>query len=342
MKIDRAVGLALSAVFLLRLRPARGFVLLLALVAADTAWAVRIGERKDGGRLALDGYVHVQWNLAYFPNVAADRWQHHGFSLRRARARLDYEYGTRARTVLELGADDLRLELKDAFAAFRIGMPLRLVAGVQKMPFSREELCPASRLTMVERSRSNAFFDSLGFLGRDIGLIADGELSRLRLSYALGVFNGNRARSLRDDNDAKQFAGRLVFEPTERFSAGLNLSQRNDSLTGEPVTAAGGDLLVRLGRASLELEGLVGEAGAATALGVWLTGSARLGVLEPVLRLERLAADCRRPETAQTTIAAGVNWHLQERIRLKANVGTGLTAEPDASRTLVVEAQAGF
>lgn len=313
-------------------------------LAAGSAWAIKVGERTGGERLSIDGYAHVQWALAYFPNAAVGAWQHYGFTLRRGRLQLEYEFTDRVQTTLEIGCDKLDLEVKDASIGYRVGAPLAFVAGVQKMPFSREELRSSSRLTMIERSAANGWFDSLGYLGRDIGLVAAGEFAPggRPLGWALGVFNGNGARAVRDNNDAKQFAERVTFEPARWLSLGANATQRNDSLSGRLVTAWGGDAALKLGPAAIEVEALAGDGDSAqTAMGAWLTGSVRLGALEPALRLERFTPDIGSAGAATTTLCAGLNWYLHERVRLKANV-TAVPGDAVAGNTLVVEAQAGF
>ncbi|MFO7651247.1 MAG: porin [bacterium] len=313
-------------------------------LAASPVLAIKVGERTGGERLSIDGYAHVQWALAYFPGAADASWQHYGFTLRRGRVQLEYEFTDRVATTLEIGCDELDLEVKDASIGYRVGAPLRLVAGVQKMPFSREELRSSSRLVMVERSATNSWFDSLGYLGRDIGLVAAGELlpGGRPLGWALGVFNGNGARAVRDDNDAKQFAERLTFEPARWLALGVNATQRNDSLSGRLMTAWGGDAALKFGPAAIEVEALAADGDSAqTALGAWLTGSVRLGSLEPAVRLERFTPDLGDAGGATVTLCAGLNWYLHERVRLKANV-TVVPGDAAAGNTLVVEAQAGF
>jgi phosphate-selective porin len=311
------------------------------LLAASPLLAVRVGERSGGERLSIDGYAHVQWVQDFRPGA----WPSYGFNLRRARVGLEYEFTDRAAAELEVGADRLDLELKDAFISYRVGRPLRLVAGLQKMPFSREELVPSNRLTMVERSALNGRFGDRGFLGRDIGLAADGELGigGAVLGYALGAFNGNRARLFEDDDDAKQFCERVTVAPAGWLSAGVNATQRNDSLSGRLVHAYGGDAEVKLGPARVALEVLAGSADTGTAmLGAWFAGSVRLGALEPALRVERFTPDLADAGEAVTAITAGLNWHLHERVRLKANLESEFESGSGAGHSLVVEAQAGF
>ncbi|MFO7638839.1 MAG: porin [bacterium] len=302
-------------------------------LAAGQVFAVRVSPRSAAERLDIDGYVHVQWQQD-FRACARPKY---GFVLRRARVEFEYRFDERAAAVLELGADRLELTVKDAFVEYRVGRPLRLAAGLRKMPFSLEELTPARRLLMIERTTVNDAFGRPGFLGRDIGLTVEGELFErtLPVGYALGVYNGTRGRLHRDYDDAKQFVERLTVSPARWLTVGLNATQRNDSLTGELLHAGGGDFRVRAGGLLLEAELLAARLVAGrTMLGGYLAGSYRLGPFEPGLRLERLSAD-----NPQTALTAGLNWHLHRRMRLKAN---WVSEFAPAGRLALVEAQAGF
>lgn len=308
------------------------------LATLASAPAMRVSDRSSGDRLDIDGYVHVQWRQD-FDLRARPR---HGFVLRRARVDFRYEFDRRGAVNLELGADRLELTVKDAFIEYRVGTPLRVTAGLRKMPFSLEELTPARRLMMVERTAVNDAFGRAGFLGRDIGLTIEGEFFErsLPLGYALGVYNGNRARLYRDDNNARQFAQRLTLSPTAGLVLGVNAAQRNDSLTGRLVAAGGADATLALGSLTATAEALFGglEPGR-RALGVGVAGGYRLGALEPVIRVEHLVPDL--DNAGRTTIlTAGGNWHPHRRLRLKANYSAGFGASP--ADVALVEAQAGF
>jgi len=313
-------------------------MLLLAVLAAGPALAVRVSPRSAVERLDIEGYVHLQWRQD--SDIRARPG--YGFLLRRARVEFHYRFDERASAALELGADKLELTLKDASIAYRVGRPLRFIAGLHKMPFSREELEPSRRMLAVERSLTNDTFDRAGFLGRDIGLTVEGEFfSPLKpVGYALGVYNGNRGRLYRDNNNAKQFVQRLTFTPVPGLVAGLAATQRNDSLTGRLVAAGGADAALNVGPARMTAEVLIGTPSPdRLALGAILAVGWRLGPVEPVLRAEFFTPD-RRGESRATLLTAGGNWYLHRRIRLKGNFTAGFGAAP--ANVLLVEAQAGF
>ena len=313
----------------------------LALALLLPALLVAAGGDSPSYKFPITGYVHVQWKCVF-----AEDWSpSQGFLLRRARLKYEHSFFDDARTEVEVGFDNLALELKDAFFEYRVAAPLRITAGLHKMPFSREELVSVRRMTMVERTRTNDAFGDVGYLGRDIGVTVDGDLfeDRFPVGYAAGVYNGNRGRLSRDDNNAKQFAERLTADPFGWLSVGLNANQRNDSLTGRFVTAWGGDIAVRSGEAAVTAEALYGNATPGTGmLGVHVAASYRFGAVEPAVRLEWLDPDRTRADDEETELAAGLNWYLHRLIQIKANWVTEIPANGTPIHGVTLHAQAGF
>lgn len=142
--------------------------------------------------------------------------------------------------------------LLDASMYYRIAPALRLNAGLFKVPFSREFLTPASSIDFVNRSRVVAFLSP----NRQIGIQANGELASGPLSYAVGLFNGNRFFEANiNDNDNFLYALRLTYDvhsrrtgpSTDRLALGFNLAfSRDDNvlLIGFPDGFAGDRFLV--------------------------------------------------------------------------------------------------
>jgi hypothetical protein len=309
----------------------------LALAFSRPAAAVKGDELVDPGRLLAGGYVHVQWHS----DLRAGVYPRHSFELRRLRVRFQYVPSDVGGCV-ELGCDGLDPSIEDAYVQYRIKPWLLVVAGLRKMPFSREELTPANRLTTVERGRTNILFGDRRYLGRDIGLAAEGEvaLSGVDLTYSAGVFNGAGDRFERDHNNAKQFAERLTATFTDWLTLGLSGTQRNDSLTGRLVGAYGGDVCCRFGSGRAEAEVLVGSSGPDRRMvGAYVCGAYRFGAFEPVLRLERSYADLSDPGSAETGLTAGCTWYLHRRAQVKANLGTDVA---EFGPVAVVQAQVTF
>lgn len=314
--------------------------LLLALTCLLSTSLGSDGESRKPAGPAVGGYVQVQWMYDFHPFASPQ----HSFALRRGRVEFGYETD-RVGAEVELGCDRLRLSVRDAWVEYRIGRPLRFVAGLRKMGFSAEELEPASRLLMVERSRTNDLLRDLNYAGRDIGLAIEGDwLARpLRLGYSLGAFNGNGDRSYKDWNNAKQFCERLTVALHDRLTIGVNATQRNDSLTGRLLAAVGVDARYRFRQVTIEAEALAGDSGTeAKFLGGFVTGAYRLGAFEPGLRVEQLWRDLSDPEGCTTVLTAACNWHFHRRALLKANLVSEVAPATERGSAFVVQAQVDF
>lgn len=312
------------------------FLLVLAALVASSA----AGRTRQDDPVSLSGYVHARWQH----RLSGGSWPAYGFELTRARAKFAYELSP-VRVCLEVGMDELQPSIRDAFVSWRALDALRFTAGLAKMPFSREELTPYRRLAMADRGLANDRFGRLGYLGRDIGLAIDGDvpLAGIPFGYALGVFNGNGARLASDDNNAKQFVERVTARLARWLELGLNATQRNDSATGKPVMALGGDCLFHLYETTVAAEVLAGESEDATRmLGASLTAAYRIGAFEPALRVERLVADLGDGGSGETELAIGGNWQLHRQVRLQANLVSDFASGLKAEHGLLVQVQGSY
>ncbi|MEO0082008.1 MAG: porin [candidate division WOR-3 bacterium] len=295
-------------------------------------------ERSQPGLLSINGYVHVQW-MYDFDRYAVPK---HGFDLRRGRIEFRYDIADKVGAEIEIGCDKLALTAKDAYLEYRISPALGFTAGLRKMPFSREELTPASKLFMIERSETNDMFGDQGYLGRDIGVTLQGESLPfpLPVGYSLGVYNGNGDRVFEDHNDAKQFCERLTVQPLGAITVGLNGSQRNDSLTGNVLTAWGADIAWQTGRVSADAEVLYGNRGTDRRMfGAYLVGAYRLAAFEPGLRLETVSDNLADSRDRTTAVTAACNLYLYRKVQLKTNL---VVRFPDWQPKFVAQAQVGF
>ena len=88
----------------------------------------------------------------------------------------------------------------------------RLSGGQFKVPLGRQEMTTSSGLQFADRDILSGEFTR----GRDVGLQLDGRVMDGKLEYAAGIFNGNPASRLGNDNQAFQYNGRVVFTPFGR------------------------------------------------------------------------------------------------------------------------------
>ena len=165
-------------------------------------------QSEDGDfRLKLSGYVQADGR--FVPGDESDVVTDQ-FVVRRARLILQ---GTVAR-YFDLYVDpDFGLgtvTLFDAYLDVRFTPKLRFRAGKLKTPFGIERLQSGQSTFFAERALPNNLVPN-----RDVGLQVHGELARGGVGYQLAVLNGvaDGGSSDTDNNDSKDLAGRLFFQP---------------------------------------------------------------------------------------------------------------------------------
>lgn len=321
-------------------RSERLYGLLIATSLLPVVAAASKGTSASSQYLVVSGYVHAQW--AYDGRTGA--YPRQGFELRRARLKFEYDLAG-AGADIEIGCDGFDPVFEDALLSYQVIPFLRLTGGLGKMPFSLEELTPVRRLLLPERGVMNSAFGACRYLGRDVGLTAEGRfgLGGVAVTCAGGVYNGNGTLLARDNNNAKQFVERLTISPSNQFTLGAGATQRNDSLTGQLVHAVGVDARCQPGHGTFEVEALAGNSDPDSwMLGCRLVGGYTVGRLTPLLGLELVLPDVADTRRRLSVLAAGCNWSLNRVLTLKSSVALesedGGRPEPLA----VVQAQAGF
>ena len=88
-----------------------------------------------------------------------------------------------------------------------------ITAGQFKVPFGRQEHTTSSKLQFLDRDILSFEFTR----GRDVGLQLSGLLAGKKLEYKVGMFNGNPASRISNDNDKYQYDARVMFMPFGEF-----------------------------------------------------------------------------------------------------------------------------
>ncbi len=125
----------------------------------------------------------------------------------------------------------------DAKVYYEFSPAFALDFGQLKAPFSAEFLIFAGNIDFVNRTQVVSALAP----GRQIGLQGRGWIADRKISYAVGVFNGNGIGANGNDNDDFLYAGRIVFYPgaliglssSDHMEIGLNAAASNDEkITG--------------------------------------------------------------------------------------------------------------
>jgi phosphate-selective porin OprO and OprP len=101
--------------------------------------------------------------------------------------------------------------LEDAYLAWDMAHKgsLQVQGGQFKVPFGRQELTSSERQQFVDRSVLSGEFTH----GRDVGVMVGGGVSKGKLDWRVGAFNGNGRNKPTNDNTKLQWNARVTFQP---------------------------------------------------------------------------------------------------------------------------------
>ncbi|GAB4342616.1 MAG: hypothetical protein Kow0037_30160 [Calditrichia bacterium] len=186
-------------------------------------------------QVTFTGRLHAQ---AQSSNVEAAESMNKTFSIRRARLTASWKNlnGTlKAKVQYDLAEGGAKL--KDGFVEVVTGSALAFKIGQFKKPFSLWEQTSTTKLMVIERGNkvlgsswkgSNDIIIKDGlYAGRDIGFMVHGKSNKL--TYYLGVFNGNGYHKKTDSDNGKLVGGRLVFQAAKDLAIGASFSNRRVS-----------------------------------------------------------------------------------------------------------------
>ncbi len=106
-----------------------------------------------------------------------------------------------------------------------------LTFGQFKVPLGRQEMTSSSKLQFCDRDvLSNEISH-----GRDVGVMLDGTVAKGKLSYAAGIFNGNPASRIENDNSKYQYNAHLLLQPWGE----VGYSEGDFESAGHPLLALG-------------------------------------------------------------------------------------------------------
>ncbi len=232
---------------------------------------------------------------------------------------------------------------KDVYINLKLIRWLKFKVGLFKKPFSGIELWSPKKLQVFWRGMINRrISDDLDYAGRDIGLMMHGKLP-WKLSYKLGVFNGNG--KLAEIDSGKDLAARLTWAPVKALTIAGNgsLKYRNPQgvdLTQKAIWAAGLDSEIRFWRLDLYLELLWAQNRqsqiASDHLGGILMATLKFKpfkkiTLWPVLKAEFLDEDPTRTKNEALAVTAGLTARFSKILRLMLQ---GEIIEPRSESTI--------
>jgi phosphate-selective porin OprO and OprP len=243
-----------------------------------------------GRLLRLSGYTQVQYVNYQNPS------KNNGFGIKRARLDFQGDFSSKwgyrvlvdfvgssgATGTAPTGGTLLSPTLFDAFIAYRPWNFLKITAGQFLVPISLENLTQDRNLETIDRSQvvsalvarkgdlANKLVDSIGNQnGRDLGIQVSGSIlpieSRYLLDYYLALLNGAGINTL-DNNQSKDFAGRLVLHPFKVLDIGASYYNGFDVFTSSPTRSQnreriGTEFALNLNQLSVKGEWIQGKDG---------------------------------------------------------------------------------
>jgi len=276
--------------------------------------------------IQIMGYTQVRYQSFQTGSI-------NSFDLRRVRLDLKGAIG---------GEWDYRLQtdfasspkIIDAYLNYSFEDYLKVTTGQFKIPFSMENLIPDERSESIDRAqvveamvaRSKDVIGNQN--GRDIGLQFSGNVASFNngflFDYALGVFDGAGINTA-DNNQAKDFAGRLVLHPVSGLDLGgsyyngydqWNISVKDN--TGKTVTALrnqsrvryGSELKYKIGALTLSSEYISGNDGVIKRDGWYaqLTYFLISNKLQALLKMDEFDPDKSKSNVKLTNYTVGINY----------------------------------
>jgi len=304
----------------------------------------------SGKALTLNGYTQVRFQSLQEPT------KKDGFDIRRARLDLKgaitekWDY----RMQLDFASSP---KILDATIGFRFGDYLRITAGQFKVPLSMENLTASNKLESVDRSQVVEALvarskDVIGnHNGRDIGLQLSGSFikidDRFLVDYAVGVFNGaginptavksskdfdwrDSYASIVDNNEAKDFAGRLVFHPISGLDIGGSYyngydiwspSKKDTVAKSQVRKRIGAELSYTMNNLSIKGEYIQGR-DAKTDRSGWYAQAGYYFVpkkFQALLKYDTYDPDLDKPKNISTNYVTCLSYYFNDFTRLQAS-----------------------
>ena len=286
--------------------------------------------------MRLSGYV--QFRYTYF----TEENRYSTFDIRRARLSLqgnilDPKIGYKLQ--VDFAGNP---KILDATAAYTAHPYFKITIGEFKIPFSNENLTSSAQLISINRSQVVEALvarsrDVIGQQnGRDIGAqvsgVVKGNKEFALIDYSFGIFNGAGINTLADNNQAKDFSGRVVLQPIKGLTFGS--SYYNGTGTWGVIDTSGVSIIAnrnrdRIGgevsfvrpRYALSGEYIRGEDDTTQKEGffVQLSGYAIQDRLQLLVKYDWYDPNADIPENALTHYIFGINYYLNKNARIQAH-----------------------
>ena len=312
--------------------------------------------KSEVAKTTISGYVQAQFQTTNEDDAVPNNT----FTVHRGRFQLKSKLTDSLSTTLEIDAKTDGVETKDIYLRYKISPKFSLKVGQMKKPFSFAYLQAMYKSPMIERPlHVRKYFDN--YLGRDVGLIAEWEPHK-QIELAMGVFNGagSGEDAVTDNNNAKDFVGRVELMPAKWLTMGGNVSSHGlteDSddtpLADRRVTAYGADLSFRRSGFRVVAEGLFGDKPSsdvdAQMIGLYITAAHKRELKDSVItaienggRIEFADSDRTIDNDAVISVTPYVGFYFHKNARLQICPALRFPQQGDAILEFIMQAQIEF
>ena len=312
--------------------------------------------KSEVAKTTISGYVQAQFQTTNEDDAVPNNT----FSVHRGRIQLKSKLTDSLSTTLEIDAKTDGVETKDIYLRYKISPKFSLKVGQMKKPFSFSYLQAMYKSPMIERPlHVRKYFDN--YLGRDVGLIAEWEPHK-RIELAMGVFNGadSGEDAVTDNNNAKDFVGRVELMPAKWLTMGGNVSSHgltedsdDTSLADRRVTAYGADLSFRRSDFRVVAEGLFGNKPSSDAdaqmIGLYITAAHKRELKDSVIaavesggRIEFADKDRTIDNNAVISVTPYIGFYFHQNARLQICPVIRFPQRGDAILEFITQAQIEF
>lgn len=287
-------------------------------------------------KLKLNGYVQARYQYFFEEN------KYNTFDIRRAR--LDLKGNVHNDKIgFRLHADFAGTpKILDVMMSYSFNKFFKITFGEYKLPFSLENNTSSNVLISINRSQvveamvARSRDPNGNHNGRDIGLqlsgaVEAGEKEFNIIEYAVGVFNGEGINNL-DENQAKDFSGRVVVQPLKGLSFGGsyyngegNWSVRNtaneDVFADRNRDRFGGEIAFVKPRYAASAEFIRGEDDETTKQGFYVQASGYVvkDHLQFLYKYDWFDPNVDKEDNASTHHIFGINYYLNKYARIQAH-----------------------
>lgn len=304
---------------------------------------VKIGH----GDLKLHGYL--QGFYAWHEHDSGDDT----FDIRRAFLILDGNISENIDYRVLIDAAASSNILRDAYIKYKHFPYANIKAGQFKIPFSEEWLTSSSTIDTIQRAR---VVTALSY-DRDIGVMLEGKLYDDKFYYATGVFNG-AGRNTSDNNENKDFIGRVVFSPFKgsknllddlSFGASYQIGSQPEIGTNKGNRNRYGSLFkYKYDKFKFQGEYIFQEQEQTDRSGIDSDGWYAMATyrfipdFQGVLKYEQYDPNRDVPKDREDIITVGCDWYLNEYTKLQANYRYKDEQTEEANDEFLLQAQVKF